>query len=88
MSQQVVCCPLLDNSVTDLLEMWLSKQKLEEFVHVFITDLFFLSSTNILSFLFSIPMASHTFTVQYSISVPSFPNVRAHNSPQEQDEEQ
>lgn len=39
-------------------------------------------------FLFSTPTASHTLTVQYSISVPSFPNVRARNSPQEQDEEQ
>lgn len=48
--------------------------------------------TDILSlfffFLFSTPAASHTLTVQYSISVPSFPNVRARNSPQEQDEEQ
>lgn len=38
--------------------------------------------------LFYTSAASHTLAVQYSISLPSFPNVRAHNSPQGQDEEQ
>lgn len=49
---------------------------------------FILCHQHSLFFLFSTPTASHTLTVQYSISVPSFPNVRARNSPQEQDEEQ
>lgn len=40
-------------------------------------------------FSFSTPVASHTLAVlQFGISVPSFPNVSARNSPQEQDEEQ
>lgn len=60
------------------------------FFNVFINDLFyfFFSPASCLFYLMWENVASNTLTVQFSFPVPSFPNVRAHNSPQEQDEKQ